>query len=277
MTSTNQILDLIRRNFYTGPTKNLVHQLGITEDIYALYWRIIKRDIESPYPVTIDEAAATFGMPNYAAYRMATRAGGDEKHILEHILDSILPSDIFYDIGANIGIYSCLVGSILDEGGAVVSVEPYPANIGELYANIRRNYIEATVIPKALSNSEGTISLDVIDTTGAGSPEHSISDEYTTGDVVDTIPVPVLTGDMAIDRYSLPSPNIVKMDVEGAAPDIIRGMKSLKQVRTVYVEPHDNRDEIATLLSEMGFSVSELPSPSADSRDYLIAESGSGT
>ena len=268
----NTAMDVFRQVLYRDSVKMAVHRLGLSDAIHSLYWAAIRQEIESPYPVSVGEAAASFGTPTYTAYRMATDAEGDEQHVLDHLLTSISPADTFYDIGANIGTYSCLVGSALDDRGTVVAIEPYPPNIGELYANIWRNGIDATVVPAAVGDRTGTFSLDIVNTTGVGSQQHSLAEDYRLDRVVDSIPVPVITGDEAIEENELPAPDIVKIDVEGVAPDVIHGMSALEHAHMIYIEPHDNRDEITTLISQMGFSVSELSTPPSG-RDYLVGKS----
>jgi len=262
----------MREKLYRGPVKSAVHHLGVSEEIHSFYWLLLKRNIESPYPVSIDGATATFGTPTYPAYRMAMDAEGEENAVVRRILHSVLDNDTFYDIGANIGTYTCLVADKLSSNGEVVAIEPYPPNIGELFANIWRNEVDATVIPRALGDVSGTFKLDIVNTTGPGAQEHSLVPEYRNERVVDSISVPVATGNTVIEERGLPLPDVAKIDVEGAAPDVIRGMGALTNAHTVFVEPHDNESEIRRLLSDRGFSVEQINN-SCEERDYLVAKS----
>jgi predicted RNA methylase len=54
-----------------------------------------------------------------------------ERAILEDLLRSLEPDDVFYDIGANVGTYTCFAASKLVPN-AVVAFEPEPKNATRL-------------------------------------------------------------------------------------------------------------------------------------------------
>ncbi|AGB30915.1 FkbM family methyltransferase [Natrinema pellirubrum DSM 15624] len=61
-----------------------------------------------------------------------------ERLLIERVLSIVEADNVFYNIGANIGIYSCLVGSQLSSG-RVIAFEPTSDAYDGLYRNIDRN------------------------------------------------------------------------------------------------------------------------------------------
>ena len=84
----------------------------------------------------------------------AERAGElmDEGEILEDLLDELGPDDVFFDIGANVGLYSLFVAQ---EADSVVAFEPHPENLDALEWNLDRNGVSATVVRGVLSDHAG--------------------------------------------------------------------------------------------------------------------------
>ncbi|TKX46006.1 FkbM family methyltransferase [Halorubrum sp. ARQ200] len=74
-----------------------------------------------------------------AEFDAESKNGGDiirimnksEKFFLQDMLSELNETDVFYDIGANIGIFSCFAAQKL-ENGHLVSFEPYPPNVNQL-------------------------------------------------------------------------------------------------------------------------------------------------
>lgn len=61
-------------------------------------------------------------------------------------------AEIFIDVGANQGIYSCLAASL---GKVVVAVEPEPGNLEFLLANVAANEFDVEVFPLAATGKPG--------------------------------------------------------------------------------------------------------------------------
>lgn len=63
----------------------------------------------------------------------------DERYVAIKLPKIIKQGDICWDIGANIGFYTCLLASQVDNTGAVVAFEPAARTCGYLYENVSRN------------------------------------------------------------------------------------------------------------------------------------------
>lgn len=207
---------------------------------------------------TIDGTTARFHVSSWNEYARVQSLQGERK-IIADFLQSIKGDDVFFDVGANTGLYACFAGQIID--GNVITFEPHPGNVQRLEENAELNQLDIQCHPIALSNESGTAQLKVVsgeDEAGAGT--HALS----TRDRTDSIEIKKDRGDGLIEREDIPSPTVLKIDVEGAEQQVLEGLQnSLKKdsCHTVYCEVHpnrlddfgDSRDEIHSLLEECGF------------------------
>lgn len=132
---------------------------------------------------------------------------------------------VVWDVGAHTGLYALLAARA---GARVVAFEPLEGNRGWMDRNLRVNGLQASVqvVPFALSSRSGT---------GRWAPEASgmqgrLSPEG-------ALEVAVCTA----DELDVPPPDVLKLDVEGAELDVLRGAERLLAERrpVVFVETHD--------------------------------------
>lgn len=155
-----------------------------------------------------------------------------ERELIADVLTHLRASDVFYDIGANTGLYSMFAGQVCD---TVVAFEPYLPNVRELRANARLNDLDVRVITRPLSNRSGEIGFRLPD---GERPGHGMAGISTGGD---TRTVPTAPGDQLVDSGQLPPPTVVKIDVEGAESLVIDGLSnalSNERCRFVLCEVH---------------------------------------
>ena len=152
-----------------------------------------------------------------------------ERSVIADILNQTKSDDIVYDVGANVGTYSCFIANKLVEG-KIIAFEPHPRNVERLKKNASINPESIEVRSIALGSEDGENQL-AIDTTKT----HHLG----TGD--ETITVPVARGDALVKNGTLPTPNIVKIDVEGAELHVVQGLQDVlarQNCRIVYCEVH---------------------------------------
>lgn len=190
-----------------------------------------------------------------------------ERSLIKRVLSSVDEDDVFYDIGANVGIYACLVGSKLDDG-EVVAFEPVPDVFDTLERNVRRNEMDAQLFNVALSNRDGTTQMSLNGQTG-----HQFSADQ------GTIDIETRRADELIAEHDLRCPTVCKLDIEGAeylALDGFRETLSNPDCRLVFCEIHANKIEqiggsaeaVEELLVELGFELEHLD----DRRDNYFVE-----
>ena len=142
----------------------------------------------------------------------------DERYVVTKLLKIIKPGDICWDIGANIGFYTCLLASRVGDTGAVVAFEPALRTCGYLCENISLNqFTNVTVVNKGLSDSVEQRHLYYAE---AGLAEGTASLKYANGRAASER-VTLDTIDNLIRE--MPVPDFIKIDVEGYQLEVLRG------------------------------------------------------
>jgi FkbM family methyltransferase len=124
-------------------------------------------------------------------------------------------TDVFVDVGANIGLYTCLARAARR---TVIAVEPLPHNLDYLYSNLRANGFEdVEVFPVGLAQAAGLATL-FGGTTGA-----SLIRGWADAPVPLQRTIAVSTLDTLVaDRFA-GQRLLIKIDVEGAELGVLRG------------------------------------------------------
>jgi hypothetical protein len=131
--------------------------------------------------VTVGSATATFRVSR-EDFSNVYGQFDNERAVYEEVVDSLHPDDVFWDVGANVGTYSCLAADRLS-AGTVVPFEPHPLNLARLKQNLQLNGVADPVYEYALSDVEETQELAMWDSqlgTGLHNPETSETDERRT-------------------------------------------------------------------------------------------------
>jgi FkbM family methyltransferase len=126
--------------------------------------------------------------------------------------------DTVIDVGANIGWYTIIASKLVGKNGSVIAFEPDPENYEFLKRNILANECDNVILePKALSNVNGTLTL-YLDDENKG--KHSIVFDQKGG----AIQIEAIKLDDYLENR-LKQVDFVKIDVEGAEPMVLEGMK----------------------------------------------------
>lgn len=131
----------------------------------------------------------------------------------------ISPDDGVIDGGACEGLFSLYC---LSKGASVISIEPNPVVANALKRTLEP-WIEkgkAIVVEQLLGSKAGEMDL-IINTTNVGSS--SIVDGWVTGSSVN---VPMITLDQLIKELNLSRVDFVKLDVEGAEREVVKGARA---------------------------------------------------
>lgn len=159
-----------------------------------------------------------------AAYGIAQNGVVEEAEtqLVHLILNKIYKNGplVFFDIGANIGYYGLLAGTIYK--AEVHSFEPTPVYADNIRAAAKLNDISEllTVHNYALSNSTGEATFMQ---SGSGS---SLEVGFNKSDRLPTITVKTESLDTAQKQQSLPLPSFMKIDVEGHEWAVLEGSKA---------------------------------------------------
>jgi len=143
-----------------------------------------------------------------------------ETEIYGDHIRGVRPGDVVLDCGANIGVFT---RSALFRGAKlVVAIEPSPPNVESLRRTFSKEIAEGRVIvyPKGVWDSVTMLDLTVSEGgTMSGGSVVRPPGLYMTGKVK----VPLTTIDLMVAELGLPRVDFIKMDIEGAEKNAIRG------------------------------------------------------
>jgi len=144
---------------------------------------------------------------------------GEEKlEIYGHDVVSVKPGDVVLDCGANVGVFT---RSALEHGAAiVVAIEPAPNTVECLRRNFEKEIAAGRVIvvPKGVWSHPDVLEL------AEGDNGNTTGDSFVFGrNQKNKVKVPLTTIDILAVELALPRVDFVKMDIEGAEKDALRG------------------------------------------------------
>lgn len=185
--------------------------------------------------------------------------------INEWLERNVQPGDVVYDVGANVGFLTLLLARLVDADGHVYAFEPVPENATAIRHNLALNQMtQVTILEQAVSDEVGDGTLLLAHYSGGA----SLSTAGAPPDLKGEITVPLTTLDDLVVQQAYPQPTLVKIDVEGAEMNVLRGMTwMLKNVRPTLLYEIDDGDvvaygqkcaECAAFLTEQGYTVTEL-------------------
>lgn len=183
-----------------------------------------------------------------------------EPETVEWLLSYSGSGPVLYDIGANVGTYS-LIAAAADPAARVVALEPGYATFPRLVDNVRANSFgdRVAALPIALGDRTELVTFAYA-TVEPGAADHPGILGGTAGRPVASHPVLCYRLDDLIERFGLPEPTLLKLDVDGAETGVLRGATATlrsKGLASVLVEVREGSTEaaaVAKILSEAGFA-----------------------
>jgi FkbM family methyltransferase len=182
----------------------------------------------------------------------------------------VAPGDTVYDIGANIGFYSLLFSRWVGEKGCVVVFEPDPSNLLFLQSNLEINQCRNVMVRKtALGGRSGIsdFSLDQITGCTGRLGRGPTYGQTNLGDGrISLLQVQVESID-ELGKSGLPSPRIMKLDIEGGEADVLYGAAAtLKTYRPIVISElsrwgcssNNEAPTVLELLRQAGYLVWNL-------------------
>lgn len=188
-----------------------------------------------------------------------THGYGGESLSLPAFLFMLKHDDVVWDIGASIGLQTVHAAAIVKQ---VVSFEPDPSTSHRLRQNVQLNNLAAKVRLEecALSDKEGQFELHTDGLVGNAPTLASL------GRHSGVTKVPVRTVDQLLAQ-GVPSPTVLKIDVEGGELSALRGAAGLlaspSAPRLMFVEIHPEflkaysatQDDVTSLVRAAGYHI----------------------
>ena len=188
--------------------------------------------------------------------------GTYEPELQDVVLDLVDPGQIVYDVGANIGFITLLIAKMIDSKGHVYAFEPFPANVDRLMNNIELNGLEGSVsvVNVAVQDRTGKTEFLIGPSTGMGKVAGSAG--RSGEDYGESIQVDGISIDDFIDVNVNPSPDIIKLVIEGGEVLALSGMvKLLEKHRPILlIELHGNVAAKASweILNQKQYRICEM-------------------
>ena len=187
-----------------------------------------------------------------------------EPELSAAVFRTVEDGDVFWDVGAMNARYARVVSTACHPAG-LVAFEPNPqfyekcaSRVRDLLGEFPRRTFQmalgdaservdfATEMPEEAYSSSGAVVDD------RQLPEY---------DRVESVSVPMETGDSMIRQYPEFEPTVVKIDVEGAEHEVLKGLEtalSRGSIRAVFCEIHLPNDGISPSIDDFGASEGEI-------------------
>lgn len=252
MTNMRDIRERVKRIPVIGPL------------LYDLYLRLF---FDEGKVVTIKEGP--LGGKAWIRFMRTTNEsyiiGNYEAPIQKTLAKYLRPKMVFYDVGANGGFFSLLGAALVGSNGKVVAFEPHPATAKQLKRQMRvNNMLHVDVVVAAVSDKIGTAKLS----DDTSSDMLSLVDAHK---AKRTITVRTTTIDHETKTRALP--DLIKIDVEGAEIDVLRGAYHLICTKKPILLVELHSPEVAVQYDEM---VAKLGYRTQDLTGNTISASKSG-
>jgi FkbM family methyltransferase len=195
---------------------------------------------------------------NVGSSQSSFMLGTHEPDVQQALADVLRPGMVMFDVGANVGFCAVLGARLVGPSGHVVCFEPVPGNAKQIEYNAALNqFSQLKTRHEALGASDGRASFrqSVEPTWGNLGSVGRVPDKYK-GEI--QVSVRRLDSIMATER--LPTPDLIKIDVEGAEADVLNGAaRTIMSMRpALLIELHGTNAPIAAALEEFGYEAIAL-------------------
>jgi FkbM family methyltransferase len=194
--------------------------------------------------------------------------------LLSQAMEIVRPGDIVWDVGANVGLFAFAAASLAGTQGKIFAFEPdtWLVELLRKSASLQPNAsAKVSVIPVAIAEATALRRFCIAKRSRSSNYLSGYGQTMAGGSLEEHI-VPTYSLDSLISF--LPRPNVIKIDVEGAELEVLRGATSiLQQVRPIVLcEVGDgNGRDVADFLKSQNYTVSDGDAPKADRKPLSIA------
>ena len=253
-----------------GPVSRVVRAAVFTP-IFSLWFALLKVRAAAGQPkavigTTLDGDRFTCHPPDLVQMYVYL-FGVWEPDLSSFIRSRLAPGDAFIDVGANVGYFSMLAARQVGSEGAVAAIDASPAITADLTSNVTANERAAIVriVNRAVAAETGTLTIH------AGPPgNRGLSTTLASRGL--PAEAKVESGPLAdfLTPDEVRTARLVKVDVEGGEPAVLRGLATFLQEARPDVEllvelsPHwwpAEEDPVRLLqpFLDAGFHVYTLP------------------
>jgi FkbM family methyltransferase len=184
--------------------------------------------------------------------------GAGESETQRFISERLHPGMVFFDLGANIGLFTLLAARLVGAGGRVFSFEPDRENAARLRENVERNnFSNVTIVEAGVWSMTGELDFVPGPTS---SPDRACGKFIAGGNGMEG----VATHCVSLDDFvrDAPTPDAIKCDVEGAEIEALQGAEKLLNRHHPWIvcethSPENNRGA-RELLARLGYQIETI-------------------
>jgi FkbM family methyltransferase len=244
---------------------NWVLKAAVTTSLGSYSLTQVSREImNGTWVVRHQGVDLNFAVPNDICRFRIKSFSTKEPETLEWI-DGLPRGSVVWDIGANIGLYTCYAAKA--RGCRVFAFEPSVFNLELLARNIFLNGLtgQTTIVPIPLSDSLAFSTLNMGTTEWGGAMSTFDKNYGHNGQALDkTFEFPTVGISMmnAVELFKIPTPDYIKMDVDGIEHLILEGGQSvLRNIKGILIEIDEDFEKQSVnstkFLSEAGLVLKE--------------------
>ena len=196
-------------------------------------------------------------------HRLSYMFNGLEPSVVRVAANILSRGDTAVDIGANVGFLTRQFASMVGRNGRVFAFEPDPTTFAYLEYNTQR-MSQVVHSAAAMSDRNGTMTLYLHPTSAMS---NSLVNAWTDGQPID---VKTLAFDTWAEAINIGPVGLIKIDVEGAEPLVLRGMRktlALPHKPQIIVEfcpanlgSRTAEQEIFQMFSDYGYLIHRISS-----------------
>jgi FkbM family methyltransferase len=188
--------------------------------LHNLHRRVLPwQDVSVPFGLTSLVGPIGHPVVNLARY---VNGGLYDYDAFRALMTLLGPGDTFIDVGASIGAYSLLAGSLVGPRGLVIAVEPAPEELPYLRINLGRVSSRTVVVTTALADLDRSVRL-----CGGSTLQHLEEAEGTTSFVTSTLDR--VLSELDFDE----SRSFAKIDTEGWDSAVVAGGRAWLSKRPI--------------------------------------------
>lgn len=198
--------------------------------------------------------------------------GDYEKEEIDFLYQFLKHGDVFFDIGANFGLFSLNASKVVGNQGKVFAFEPFPANFQKFQQHISANRFQNIVLENlAVSEKNGFTEIKYDENADNLGMASVFVSEFTTTENVRTVSL-----DHYVKQNGITRINLIKMDIEGGEWNALLGMKEVLSTlrpaiiieinRELLKKSGKNEKDIADYLSQFQYRQTKVMT--GDSQSY---------
>ena len=230
---------------------------------YTAYSMLMRAYLRDGQIVTLKRGpAAGLLWEHHQCYQPWMAIGTYEPQVADFLFQRLDAGQVFYDIGANAGYFTLIGAKKVGETGTVIAFDPVPENVRTIRRQVELNGLEACceVAPLAVSSHAGSATLTL---PGRNANAHlaDVDAPHVTDETGSSILVECVTLDEFVLQHR--SPDLIKMDIEGAEVEALKGATGLlrsKDAPEWLITAHSDAlaEEVKSILVAAGYRIGDF-------------------